>query len=165
MEILLHNAVEKQVYYRPRSEASEGYVFTVVCHSVIFGGGRGCCNLGHGHNTPSPGSWPQHPVPPQLRSMGGRYASYWNAFLFFIISPKNSKQGISGAFPLHTDQNVLTFMIWAENFQNIKQPIVWPIFPKNCMKMKKGPMTAIWIANEEINKIRSEITIRISAEY
>ena len=28
-------------YYRPRSEASEGYVFTGVCHSVIFEGGGG----------------------------------------------------------------------------------------------------------------------------
>ena len=28
-------------FYRPRSEASEGYVFTGVCHSVIFEGGGG----------------------------------------------------------------------------------------------------------------------------
>ena len=29
------------VNYRPRSESSEGYVFTGVCHSVIFRGGEG----------------------------------------------------------------------------------------------------------------------------
>ena len=28
-------------HYRPRSEASEGYVFTGVCHSVTNGGGGG----------------------------------------------------------------------------------------------------------------------------
>ena len=28
-------------YYRPRSEASEGYVFTGICHSVTEWGGGG----------------------------------------------------------------------------------------------------------------------------
>ena len=74
-------------YYRPRSVASEGYVFTGVCHSVTEGGGReGGVNQGHGHNTPPPpqtwtwdlvttppslspprhghGTWSQHPPPP-----------------------------------------------------------------------------------------------------
>ena len=48
----------------PANEVCEGYVFTGVCHSVHGGGGgvRGFFD--------------------EIRSMSGRYASYWNAFLF-----------------------------------------------------------------------------------
>ena len=53
-----------RAFYRPRSEASEGFVFTGVCHSVIFrGGGRWTTpKINHpplskvkGHNTSPPG--------------------------------------------------------------------------------------------------------------
>ena len=94
-------------FYRPRSEASEGYIFTGVCHFNSGGGGGEWIRdqvttpsllsppLGPGHNTslhPSPGTWSQHlppppgawsqhlPPPPGLCA-GGRYTSYWNAFL------------------------------------------------------------------------------------
>ena len=55
-------------FYRPRSEASEGYVFTGVCHSVTKGGGR-CSDLVPG---PGPGHLPPrdqdiiYPPPPPL---------------------------------------------------------------------------------------------------
>ena len=67
---------ETTVYYRPRSEASEGYVFTGVCH---FKSGRG------GTTPPNSRPWPGSkvitpPPPPPLRT-GRRYASYWNVFL------------------------------------------------------------------------------------
>ena len=58
-------------FYRPRSEASEGYVFTGVCHSVTEWGGGGGVNQRPGHNTslpppgPGHGTWSQHPPPPQ----------------------------------------------------------------------------------------------------
>ena len=54
------------VYYRPRSEASEGYVFTGVCHSVTERGGEGGVNQGLSHNTSlPPGTSSQH-LPPSL---------------------------------------------------------------------------------------------------
>ena len=73
-------------YYRPRSEASEGYVFTGICHSVIFGGGEVATwdmvttppsPLGPGHNTslppldqvttPPSSPWDQVTTPPPPR--------------------------------------------------------------------------------------------------
>ena len=151
-------------FYRPRSVASEGYVFTGVCHSFCstpgvggWGGGGEVVNTkGPGYNTPlpprmrpgyntpprmrpgyntSPPGWDQvttpppprtwnlvttppppppgwdqvttpPPPPPPTRRMrpgyntsppglcaGGRYASYWNAFLFKISFFTISKLG------------------------------------------------------------------------
>ena len=60
--------------YRPRSEASEGYAFTGVCHSVTGGG----VYQGPGHNiplprdlvttpsSPTPETWSQHTPFPHL---------------------------------------------------------------------------------------------------
>ena len=52
-------------------------------------GGRWSCPDGGGNHLP-PRVRGNHPSPPpgyirELWSMGGRYASYWNAFLLFII--------------------------------------------------------------------------------
>ena len=49
-------------HYRPRSEASECYVFTGVCHSFCstLGGGGGQ----HQRSTTSPHPWPGHNTPP-----------------------------------------------------------------------------------------------------
>ena len=58
----------------PANEICEGYVFTGVCHSVHRGGGGGGVR----------GFFDE------IRSMSGRYASYWNAFLFTVVL-----QGIS----------------------------------------------------------------------
>ena len=121
-------------YYRPRSEASEGYVFTGICHSFCLMGGGGRCATpkvsgqhlppspqdqvttppsppGPGHNT---SLLPEQHLPPLLDNTslpwttplflppldntsppppglcaGGRYASYWNAFLFGIMFASN----------------------------------------------------------------------------
>ena len=86
-------------YYRPQRSCGQGNIFTPVCHSVHRGGmseadppGRhtapraGTPPLRAG--TPPIGTPPQtRPPPPSreadasIRSMSGRYASYWNAFL------------------------------------------------------------------------------------
>ena len=74
-------------FYRPRSVASEGYVFTGVHVSFILfnsggGGGEVVNTKGPGHNTPSPpGPGHNSPPPPTGLYAGGWYASYWNAFL------------------------------------------------------------------------------------
>ena len=85
----------KSDYYRPRNEASEGCVFTGVCHSVILGGGWATPkvnppptwdmvkhpspahlghgqppsppHLGHGQIPPPPGTWST--PPPQAGGM------------------------------------------------------------------------------------------------
>ena len=71
--------------YRPRSEASEGYVFTGVCHSFCStgGGGERWATPMVNHLSPPPQDQVRTstPSPPRLHA-GRRYASYWNAFLF-----------------------------------------------------------------------------------
>ena len=54
--------------YRPQRSCGQGHIFTPVCHSV-HRGGLPQCMLGY-------------QPPPGKRSTSGRYASYWNAFLF-----------------------------------------------------------------------------------
>ena len=144
--LLLHYICVDTDYYRPRSEASEGYVFTGVCHTFCStGGGRWATTNGQPLPPPGPGQniyppqdqvrtsipspppgpgqniyTPSHPppgpgqniyplrppplpgtrsehIPPPPRDQvrtstpfpppprlhaGGRYASYWNAFLY-----------------------------------------------------------------------------------
>ena len=94
---------------RPQRSCGQGYVFTRVCDSVHRGVCFGACwdttpweggTPSPQEETPpgkeaSPGGNPpgrRHPHPsPQrrppaygIRSMSGRYASYWNAFLFLV---------------------------------------------------------------------------------
>ena len=94
--------------YRPQRSCGQGNIFTPVCHSVHGGGCLPQCMLGY-HNPRSrhpPEQTPPEQTPPRkqtspegvdtpwkadsgIRSMSGRYASYWNAFLFlyeFIFS-------------------------------------------------------------------------------
>ena len=59
--------------YCPRSKASEGFVFIDVCH--FNSGGWATPKVYHLPPPPGPGH-----NPPGLCA-GGRYASYWNAFL------------------------------------------------------------------------------------
>ena len=68
------------LFIPPANEVCDGYVFTPVCHSVHRR--RGClpqCMLRYTHpGQTTPGSsacW-------EIRSTSGRYASYWNAYLF-----------------------------------------------------------------------------------
>ena len=75
-------------YYRPQRGCGQGYVFIRVCDSVNRGG-LPQCMLGYHPTTPPAGSshppGSRYPPPPgansSIRSMSGRYASYWNAFL------------------------------------------------------------------------------------
>ena len=64
--------------YRPQQSCGQGNVFTGVCHSF--------CSKG-GFSGDPPGR--ENPCPPEadssIRSTSGRYASYWNAFLFVFV--------------------------------------------------------------------------------
>ena len=97
--------------YRPQRSCGQGYVFTRVCDSVNRGGvsgqapraGRTPPTPGTrqtplaGRTPPGPGRPPRQGEPPgtrqtppreencSIRSMSGRYASYWNAFLFLFV--------------------------------------------------------------------------------
>ena len=71
----------------PATKLGQGYIFTGVCDSVQIGGGvpdpggaypGGCLVLVGCAKTP----------PPRDSYCCGRYASYWNAFLFFFSIAK-----------------------------------------------------------------------------
>ena len=82
-------------YYRTQTKLREGIVFTCVCHSVLgrgydvtsclvpcsFRGEGGVCSRGEGT------------TPPNHKS--GRYASYWNAFLYCKLFPENNYQSLT----------------------------------------------------------------------
>ena len=103
--ILLCNRWEN--YYRPQRSCGQGYVFTRVCDSV---NGGVSASVHAGMRTPPLEQTPPReqtpPIPPEqtpleqtplreqtppreadsgIRSMSGRYASYWNAFLLLIF--------------------------------------------------------------------------------
>ena len=91
-------------YYRPQRSCCQGNIFAPVCHSV-HRGVLPWCMLGY-HTSSGPGTPPRTRHPPGTRhppreadsgkrSMSGRYASYWNAFLLFIV--------------VHTSANALVF--------------------------------------------------------
>ena len=66
--------------YRPQRSCGQGNVFTRVCHSVHRGVGvSASVHAGIPH-------------PPQDSHSSGRYASYWNAFLFYLdFTARSSK--------------------------------------------------------------------------
>ena len=79
----------------PANEVCEGYVFTGVCHSVhrgracvVASGGRGMHGCSLGGMCGCSGGVCMVALGggcgffDEIRSMSGRYASYWNAFLF-----------------------------------------------------------------------------------
>ena len=91
--------------YRPQTKLREGYVFTGVCHSVNRGEYLGSYppwdQVPPGTrytprdqvHPPGPGTSPDqvHPLLQrracwQIRSMRGRYASYWNAILSYFAN-------------------------------------------------------------------------------
>ena len=79
-------------YYRPQTKLRRGNVFIPACQSFCSKGGR--CMLGYTHTLgrtppPPPG---RHPLGRLLRAdtiptpdthCSGRFASYWNAFLYY----------------------------------------------------------------------------------
>ena len=77
-------------YYRPQRSCGQGNIFTPVCHSVHRGGSA---SMHAGIPTPPDQVDPPGPGRPPLHREGdssiwstsGRYASYWNAFLFMLI--------------------------------------------------------------------------------
>ena len=78
------------VCYQPQRSCGQGYVFTRVCDSVHRGGLRAERTPPGRENPPEQGDPPgqgEPPTPwagrpPGIRSVSGRNASYWNAFLF-----------------------------------------------------------------------------------
>ena len=81
--------VFRRFNYRPQRSCGQGYVFTGVCDSVHRGGSAENppptrqTPPGTKENPPGPG----RPPPEEdcsIRSMSGRYASYWNAILLRI---------------------------------------------------------------------------------
>ena len=94
-------------FYRPQRSCGQGNIFTPVCHSVHRGGvclsacwdatprsrhhPPGLCTLPSRLRTPPRTTYPPGlRTPPRaadssIRSTSGRYASYWNAFLFSLI--------------------------------------------------------------------------------
>ena len=65
------------------TKLGQGYIFTGVCHSVNGGvsGPGGCLVLG--------GCLVE--TPPRDGHCCGRYASYWNAFLFLVLEEEESE--------------------------------------------------------------------------
>ena len=131
-----HKNKPRVVYYRPQRSC---YVFIRVCHSVNRGGGLPQCMLGYhppqeggmplGSRPPPKKAAPRPkkegplgkqtppfkkeadppPPPPRIRSMSGRYASYWNAYLLKWVpnySDKFSFKGFAVIFEL-IEQNLV----------------------------------------------------------
>ena len=80
----------------PANVVCEGYVFTPVCDSVNGGGQcawllRGVCVVAPGGRAwlLRDGGMRGIQQDTEIRSMSGRYASYWNAFLFNKIFAEN----------------------------------------------------------------------------
>ena len=83
----------------PATKLGQGYVFTGVCDSVHRGGVclTACWDATPPEQTPpsilgaDTHPWSRHPLPRracwEIRSMHGRYASYWNAILLNILIP------------------------------------------------------------------------------
>ena len=97
----------------PANEFCKGYVFTPVCQSFCSQGGGGVPGQVHPAkdqvNPPGPGTPPGPSTPPrpgiplgsstcrEIRATSGRYASYWNPFLFiflFIHQASRSHNGL-----------------------------------------------------------------------
>ena len=79
---ILHNQ-----FLPPANEVCKGYVFTPVCQSFCSHGGEYLGRYTPGQVHPSGRYTPMAGTPPLamyagIWSTSGRYASYWNAFLF-----------------------------------------------------------------------------------
>ena len=79
----------RKYFYRPQRSCGQGNIFAPVCHSVYRGGGWWYLTRHWGrHPRQTRHPLPLEQTPPLqepdsgIRSTSGRYASYWNAFLF-----------------------------------------------------------------------------------
>ena len=94
-------------YLPAATKLGQGYVFTGVCDSVHWGGSASVhAWIPHPpprtdppEQTPPRADPPQSRHPPReadaiIRLMSGRYASYWNAFLF-MLRKRNKKKFIN----------------------------------------------------------------------
>ena len=86
---LCSTRIVKQVFYRPQRSCGQCNIFTPVCHSFCSrGGGGGLPQCMLGYHPPREQTPPEQTNNPpgeadsSIRSTSGRYASYWNAFLF-----------------------------------------------------------------------------------
>ena len=120
--IYVVNKIISPVHNRPQ-RSCEGYVFTRVCHSVVTEGGcypsmhcrwypsmpcsrRGACSCSGG--APAPGGVETPPPPKADGYCCGRYASYWNAFLFNNLNKCNVVSGGTLTLPpKQEDQHVI----------------------------------------------------------
>ena len=68
-------------HYRPQRSWGKA-VFTHVCNSV--NGGEGACVVARGHAWLLGGGGGACVGYDEIRLMSGRYASYWNAFLYIV---------------------------------------------------------------------------------
>ena len=81
-KILLRFPTDKkgEIYYRPQTKLRKGNVFTPFCQSFCSQGGVPASVYAGIH---PPGRHPPADTPPPADGYCcGRYASYWNAFLF-----------------------------------------------------------------------------------
>ena len=71
----------------PATKLGQGYVFTHVCDSV-HGGCLSQCMLGYTH-PPGADTFPASSACKEIQATSGRYASYWNAYLFGVFFAEN----------------------------------------------------------------------------
>ena len=93
----------------PATKLGQGNIFRSMCQEFCPQRGGGACVAGgylwqgdvHGGGMCMAGGHVWHTCPPpgryyEIRSMSGRYASYWNAFLFnyfpLVVGQKNTTQ-------------------------------------------------------------------------
>ena len=69
-------------FFTSRNEVVAKVIFLHLS-VILFTGGRGSASLHAGIPPLSPPDQTPPPPEPSIRSTSGRYASYWNAFLFF----------------------------------------------------------------------------------
>ena len=77
-KIVLLTLITFVVYYRPQRSCGK-VIFSQACvKNSVHGGCLPQCMLGYTHTQTTPGQTP----PPPDGHCNGRYASYWNVFLF-----------------------------------------------------------------------------------
>ena len=93
--------LSRLIFTARKRSLGQGNVFLHLC-VILFTGGWGGRSASRG--------WADHPFPPigyyGIRSTSGRYASYWNAFLYEHVSGANSLSVNSPKRTIHISQLV-----------------------------------------------------------